>query len=168
MSPDCRAGKGSLADSGTNFTLVASLKIAAAIARQMSTSRPAQLPLSSGAENPGKPWLTPHDSSPRSLTVLRVCAVAACIETAAARATITARDTRFMAKPFTGRTFAWSSHVRERPADGPCRPRETAAREQAGNQSAGRQIEVRGRPLIVQRLNGPPASQNFWRAGSRD
>ena len=78
ISPDCSAVKRSLADSGTNLTLVGSLKIAAAIARQISTSSPVQLPLSSGDEKPGRPWLTPQDSMPRSLTVLRVCAVAAC------------------------------------------------------------------------------------------
>ena len=61
ISPDCRAVKRSFADSGTNFTLVGSLKIAAAMARQKSTSSPVQLPLSSGAENPGRPWLTPQD-----------------------------------------------------------------------------------------------------------
>src|SRR3954465_10495222 len=81
--PDCSAVKRSFADSGTNFTLLASLKIAAATARQMSTSSPAQLPLSSGAEKPGSPWLTPQESWPRSLTVFRVCAVA-CEDSAAA------------------------------------------------------------------------------------
>ena len=50
ISPDCSAVKRSLADSGTNLTLVGSLKIAAAIARQTSTSSPVQLPLSSGDE----------------------------------------------------------------------------------------------------------------------
>src|SRR6476659_1743636 len=100
ISPDCSAVKRSLADNGTNLTLVASLKIAAATARQMSTSSPVQLPLSSGVEKPGKPWLTPHDNMPRSLTVLSVCAVAASVEKPAARARVKTRDTRFMAKPF--------------------------------------------------------------------
>src|SRR4051812_33594828 len=110
ISPDCSAVKRSLADNGANLTLLASLNTAAAIARQISTSSPAQLPLSSGAEKPGKPWLTPHDSMPRSLTVLRVCAVATCVERAAPRATVRAIDARFMGeKPFTGRTFALSS-----------------------------------------------------------
>src|SRR6185312_6255437 len=86
ISPDCSAVKRSLADSGTNFTLVGSLKMAAATARQTSTSMPVQLPLSSGAEKPGKPWLTPQDSMPRSLTVLSVCAVAAWVEKPPARA----------------------------------------------------------------------------------
>src|SRR6195952_779161 len=102
ISPDCSAVKRSLADSGTNLTLAASLKIAAAIARQISTSRPAQLPLSSGAEKPGNPWLTPQDSMPRSLTVLRVCAVAACVERPAARTTVRAPDTRFMGENLSG------------------------------------------------------------------
>src|SRR6195952_3226011 len=100
ISPDCSAVKRSLADSGTNLTLVGSLKMAAATARQMSTSRPVQLPLSSGEEKPGRPWLTPQDSIPRSLTVLSVCAVAACVERPAAKARGRTRDTRFMAKPF--------------------------------------------------------------------
>src|SRR4249919_272562 len=80
ISPDCSAVKRSLADSGTNLTLVGSLKMAAAIPRQTSTSRPVQLPLSSGDEKPGKPGPTPQDSIPRSLTVLRVCAEAAWTE----------------------------------------------------------------------------------------
>src|SRR6476660_608580 len=103
ISPDCSAVKRYLADSGTNLTLVGSLKMAAAIARQMSTSSPVQLPLSSGVEKPGKPWLTPQDSMPRSLTVLSVCAVAAWLEKPAARTRVKTRDTRFMAKPFKGR-----------------------------------------------------------------
>src|SRR3977135_3203866 len=103
ISPDCSAVKRSLADSGTNLILVASLKIAAAIARQTSTSIPVQLPLSSGDEKPGKPWLTPQESMPRSLTVLRVCAEAAWAERPAATARVTTRDTRFMGKAFRDR-----------------------------------------------------------------
>src|SRR6185295_4660402 len=102
ISPDCSAVKRSLADSGTNLILVASLKIAAAMARQTSTSSPVQLPLSSGDENPGRPWPTPQDSMPRSLTVLRVCAEAAWAERPAARARVTTRDTRFMGWAFQG------------------------------------------------------------------
>src|SRR5262245_52422815 len=74
ISPDCRAVKRSLAESGLNFTLLASLKTAAAMARQRSTSRPVQLPRSSGLEKPGNPWLTPQTSWPRCFTALRVCA----------------------------------------------------------------------------------------------
>src|ERR1700761_188315 len=102
MSPDCSAVKRSLADSGTNLTLLGSLKMAAAMARQTSTSIPVQLPLSSGAENPGRPWLTPQDNMPRSVTALRVWALAACIERPAARTRAKTRDTHFMAKPFKG------------------------------------------------------------------
>src|SRR4029078_13017497 len=69
ISPDCSAVKRALAESGTNLILVGSLKTAAAIARQMSTSRPVQLPLSSGVEKPGRPWLTPQDTMPRSFTL---------------------------------------------------------------------------------------------------
>src|SRR6185295_9231810 len=123
ISPDCSAVKRSLADSGTNLILVASLKIAAAIARQMSTSRPVQLPLSSGVEKPGRPWLTPQDSMPRSLTVLRVCAEAAWAERPAARARVTTRDTRFMGKTFQGSDVALSSPAHRRPAEPSGHPR---------------------------------------------
>ena len=51
-SPDCSAVKRSFAVSATNFTLVGSLKIAAASARQKSTSRPVQLPCASGRPKP--------------------------------------------------------------------------------------------------------------------
>src|SRR5262245_47931352 len=102
ISPDCSAVKRSLADSGTNLILLGSLKIAAAIARQTSTSSPVQLPLSSGEEKPGRPWLTPQDSMPRSLMVLRVWADAACAERAAAAAKVRTRDTHFMGKAFRG------------------------------------------------------------------
>src|SRR4029078_13513434 len=78
ISPDCSAVKRSLADSGTNLTLLGSLKIAAEMARQTSTSIPVQLPLSSGDAKPGSPGLTPQDSKPRSVMVLRLWAVAAC------------------------------------------------------------------------------------------
>src|SRR3954471_14130593 len=101
-SPDCSAVKRSLADSGTNLILVASLKMAAAIARQISTSSPVQLPLSSGVEKPGRPWVTPQDSWARSLTGLRVCAEAAWVVRPAARARVTTRDTRFMGWAFQG------------------------------------------------------------------
>src|SRR4030081_2746009 len=74
--------------------------MAAATARQTSTSIPVQLPLSSGDEKPGKPWLTPQDSMPRSLTVLRVWALADWAAMPAARARVKTRGTRFIAKPF--------------------------------------------------------------------
>ena len=54
------SAKRSLASSGTNFTLFGSSKIAAAIARQKSTSKPDHLPFSSCAEKPGSPVLTPQ------------------------------------------------------------------------------------------------------------
>src|SRR4030088_1252980 len=60
----CSSLKRSLASSGTNFALFGSSKIAAATARQKSTSKPVQLPLSSGMENPGSPALTPHNTAP--------------------------------------------------------------------------------------------------------
>ena len=61
----CSSLKRSLASSGTNLIFFGSLKIAAATARQKSTSNPVQLPLSSGIEKPGRPALTPHSTSPR-------------------------------------------------------------------------------------------------------
>src|SRR6476619_3945494 len=60
----CSSVKRSLASSGMNFAFFGSSKIAAATARQKSTSKPVQLPLSSGIEKPGSPALTPHSTSP--------------------------------------------------------------------------------------------------------
>src|ERR1700761_4476152 len=102
ISPDCSAVKRSLADRGTNLILVGSLKIAAAIARQTSTSIPVQLPLSSGVEKPGRPWLTPQETMPRSVTVLSVWAWTAGLESPVAAARARTKDTRFMTKPFEG------------------------------------------------------------------
>jgi hypothetical protein len=59
-SPDCTAVKRCWIDSGWKRTFVASPNIAAAIARQMSTSMPRQFPWASGIENPGTPGLTPQ------------------------------------------------------------------------------------------------------------
>ena len=53
--------------SGTNRTLLASPKIAAASARQKSTSKPVHWPRSSRFENPGRPSLTPQTSAPARL-----------------------------------------------------------------------------------------------------
>src|SRR3954454_15503249 len=97
-SPDCSAVKRSFAVSGTNFTLVASLKIAAASALQKSTSRPAQRPCESGRPKPASVPLDPQLSTPRCLTVLSVwaeAADAAIPRTAASAARIT---TLFMTK----------------------------------------------------------------------
>src|SRR5271165_2496313 len=69
------ASNRSEAVSGTYSTFVGSLKIAAASARQKSTSKPDQSPLSSLIEKPAIPWLTPQISAPRSCTVLSVWAV---------------------------------------------------------------------------------------------
>ena len=75
-SPDCSAVKRSLADVGVYLTFSASPKMAAATARQMSTSSPVQLPLVSGLEKPGLPWLTPHWRNPFFLTSSSVPALA--------------------------------------------------------------------------------------------
>src|SRR3954453_7543788 len=89
-SPDCSAVKRSLAVSATNLTLLASLKIAAATARQKSTSRPVQLPCASGRPKPPSVPLAPQLSMPRVLTEVRVWADAAdgAKATAAARASV--------------------------------------------------------------------------------
>src|SRR5262252_2842727 len=103
MSPVLSGSKRSLAESGVNFTLAESFKIAAASARQKSTSKPVQLPLSSGLENPGSPWLTPQSSEPRSFTALSVCADAAAAQKPSATAAPTKRKiARFMKQPFLG------------------------------------------------------------------
>src|SRR5262245_33387681 len=98
--PDVSAAKRSLADSGTNLTLSASLKMAAARARHRSTSNPVHFPLSSGMENPCRPWLTPQDSEPRSWMALRVWAEAGRVAASAAAAVAKAR--RFMTDPPRG------------------------------------------------------------------
>src|SRR6476646_12072756 len=63
------------ASNGTKATFEGSSKMAAATARQKSTSKPDQLFLSSALEKPSKPWLTPQFSTPRSLTAFRVWAL---------------------------------------------------------------------------------------------
>src|SRR4029453_4431238 len=73
---DGSAAKRADASRGMNVTLAGSPKIAAATARQMSTSKPVQMFLSSMLEKPRSPWLTPQLSAPRSLTAFRVCAPA--------------------------------------------------------------------------------------------
>src|ERR1700730_3693088 len=95
-SPDCSAVKRSFAVSGTNFTLVGSSKIAAAIARQTSTSRPVQLPWASGRPNPARPGLEPQLSAPRVLTVVRVWASAEEAAKPSAAAQMIDVRTRFM------------------------------------------------------------------------
>ena len=46
--------------------------MAAAMARQKSTSKPDQTPRSSTNENPGNPSLTPQINEPRALTAVKV------------------------------------------------------------------------------------------------
>src|ERR1043166_6130607 len=67
----CNSLKRSLASRLTNFTFFGSSKMAAATARQKSTSKPDQLPLSSGVENPGRPVLTPHGTARRRAAAVR-------------------------------------------------------------------------------------------------
>ena len=106
MPPVLSGSKRSLAESGVNLTLVASLKTAAAIARQKSTSKPVQLPLSSGRENPGTPWLTPQMSEPRSFTALRVWARRRGDGKAEHEVAPKRTISRFMEQPFMGRTLS--------------------------------------------------------------
>jgi len=161
ISPDCSAVNRFLAFNGKNLTLVGSPKIAAASARQTSTSIPVQLPLSSGIEKPARPSLTPQETIPRSLTVFRVSADAAWEVRPAARARVTARDTRFMGKAFRGIVL------------GTCNCRSTCRRGLPGNPDAAKGEKspkrsiCRSKPLNMQRLNSSAASQNDWRAGSR-
>src|SRR5436853_4800085 len=95
-SPDCTEVKRCCAVSATNFTLLASLKIAAASARQKSTSRPVQLPCASGSPKPPSVPLAPQLSIPRDLIALSDWAEAAdaAKATAAARASVV--TARFM------------------------------------------------------------------------
>src|SRR5436309_12368911 len=106
MSPVFSGSNRSLEESGVNFTLVASFNTAAATARQKSTSKPVQLPLSSGLEKPSNPWLTPQTSEPRSITFLSVWADAATTEKPSAKATPNTRISRFMNQPFVGQILS--------------------------------------------------------------
>ena len=72
ISPACKAVKRWGELNGTNFTLLASPKVAAATARQTSTSRPVQFPLLSTEAKPGAAVLTPQINCPLALTVSRV------------------------------------------------------------------------------------------------
>src|SRR5438552_5705213 len=111
-SPDCSAVKRSLAESGVNFTLVGSLKIAAASARQKSTSRPVQLFCSSGKPKPMRLVLLPHWINPLALTSSSVPAEAA--ETAATlRPTPKASDKSvlFIVDPFSEHAAALNLYL---------------------------------------------------------
>ena len=72
ISPDCSAVKRCDALSGTHLIFLSSPRMAAAIALQMSTSSPVQLPWLSAAEKPGRLGLTPQTSWPRCLMVSSV------------------------------------------------------------------------------------------------
>src|SRR6185437_12501803 len=98
-SPDCSAVKRSFADSGTNLTLLTSLKMAAAIARHTSTSSPVHLPCASGKPKPASVPLAPQLSVPRFLTVASVWADAADAVKPRAAATAKIVAIRFMKQP---------------------------------------------------------------------
>src|SRR5215210_6381351 len=101
-SPDCSAVNRSFAVSATNFTLVGSLKTAAASARQKSTSRPVQLPCASGRPKPPSVPLAPQLTIPRDLIALRDWADAAVAAQATAAATASVVRARFMTQVSPG------------------------------------------------------------------
>ena len=82
ISPACKAEKRCGELKGTNFTFFASPNVAAATARQTSTSKPVQFPLLSTEEKPGAAVLTPQINCPRALTVSSVEDALACALTA--------------------------------------------------------------------------------------
>src|SRR5246127_5502 len=100
ISPDCKAVKRSFAVSGTNLTFLGSLKMAAAMARQKSTSKPVQLPCGSGKPKPASVPLPPQINSPRSLTDASGSAQAACTPNASAITNANAVARRFIIRPF--------------------------------------------------------------------
>src|SRR5215472_14235496 len=71
-SPLCSAVSRCCAVSETNFTLFASPKIAAAIARHESASMPRITPWLSGSEKPADEPITPQMRLPRALTAASV------------------------------------------------------------------------------------------------
>src|SRR5450755_2966596 len=89
ISPACSDAKRCCEFSGTYLTLLASPSVAAATARQKSTSRPVHLPWLSAAEKPGAEVLTPHTTWPRDLTASSV--LPAWAEEASPRPTTAAR-----------------------------------------------------------------------------
>jgi hypothetical protein len=64
ISPEARVGNLVLPVVVVNSTLLESPSTAAATARHTSTSKPVQLPESSGAAKPSKPVVTPHFTNP--------------------------------------------------------------------------------------------------------
>src|SRR5437764_3535529 len=70
-SPDCSAVKRCCAVRGVYFTFSASPKMAAATARQTSTSSPTHLPWLSASMKPAVPVPTPQISVPRALMASR-------------------------------------------------------------------------------------------------
>src|ERR1700743_2586035 len=83
-SPDCSAVKRCCDVVGTYLTFSESPKIAAAVARQTSTSRPLHLPLSSCWAKPATPVLMPQIRLPRALTASRSLPAMALPETSIA------------------------------------------------------------------------------------
>ena len=98
ISPDCNAVKRSLADSGTNLILLGSSKIAAASARQISTSSPVQLPLSSGVREPRQALAHPAGQLASLLDDLEGLSRGGLGRKAGDESKGNSRDTRFMDK----------------------------------------------------------------------
>src|SRR5712692_4420204 len=102
----CSSVNRSLASSGTNLTLLGSLKIAAAIARQKSTSKPDQLPFSSALEKPGRPVLTPQSTASLFLVLFRVLvSYRTQVMAAAATATATAQPIKRPVRKFSAKNL---------------------------------------------------------------
>ena len=80
-SPDCSAVKRCCEESGTYLTFSESPKMAAATARQTSTSRPTHLPWLSASMKPAVPWPTPQISAPRALMASRSLPAMAPVDT---------------------------------------------------------------------------------------
>ena len=73
--------------------------MAAAIARQKSTSNPVHIPRSSTLENPGNPSLTPQTNDPRAFTAVKVGDAAAAQAKPAVTKTYAAMAHRNVARP---------------------------------------------------------------------
>ena len=135
-SPDCRAVKRCCEESGTNLTFSASPKIAEAMARHTSTSRPTHLPWLSASMKPAVPVPTPQTSAPRALTASStVPAVAAFAATMAARPMVVAIEILRMYVPFVRKP---------RRSLGPNRRAATAQTKTAALAGGGRWLLGRG------------------------
>src|SRR5688572_18949777 len=98
-SPDCSAVKRCCAVVGTYLVFSESPNIAAAMARQRSTSSPVHLPWLSAKEKPARPVLTAHWTKPLALTASKVVPAEAGKAAANPRTAAAARRLRSIAGP---------------------------------------------------------------------